>query len=67
MTGLQAVSGIGDVKVQPSEEHPESVVLIQLSSPDGVAVLPRQRSGPTCAASCCAPATRCRPAPSRTI
>ena len=39
MTGLQAVSGMGDVKVQPSEEHPESVVLIQLSSPDGVAVL----------------------------
>jgi hypothetical protein len=39
MTGLQAVSGIGDVRVRPSEESPESVVLIQLSSPDGVAVL----------------------------
>jgi hypothetical protein len=39
MTGLQAVSGMGDVKVQPAEESPETVVLIQLSSPDGVAVL----------------------------
>lgn len=39
MTGLQAVSGIGDVQVMPSDEHPETVVLIKLSSPDGVAVL----------------------------
>jgi hypothetical protein len=39
MTGLQADSGIGDVRVQPSVESPESVVLIQLSSPDGIAVL----------------------------
>jgi len=39
MTGLQAASGIGDVRVQPCEESPESVVLIQLSSPDGVAIL----------------------------
>lgn len=39
MTGLQAASGLGDVQVMPSEEHPESVVLIKLSSPDGVAVL----------------------------
>jgi hypothetical protein len=39
MTGLQAVSGIGDVTVRPCPDHPETVVLIQLSSPDGVAVL----------------------------
>jgi Streptomyces sporulation and cell division protein, SsgA len=39
MTGLQAASGLGDVQVMPCEEHPESVVLIKLSSPDGVAVL----------------------------
>jgi hypothetical protein len=39
MTGLQAASGLGDVRVQPCEESPETIVLIQLSSPDGVAVL----------------------------
>jgi hypothetical protein len=39
MTGLQAVSGMGDVKIQPCEQNPAAVVLIQLSSPDGVAVL----------------------------
>ena len=39
MVGLQAESGLGDVRVRPSEDDPETVVLIQLSSPDGIAVL----------------------------
>jgi hypothetical protein len=39
MTGLQAVCGLGDVRIRPSVESPDSVVHIQLSSPDGVAVL----------------------------
>ena len=46
MTGLQAVSGMGDVKIQPCEQNPAAVVLIQLSSPDGVAVLAASSADP---------------------
>lgn len=39
MTGLRASCGEGDVIVRPAEDDSRDSVVIQLSSPDGVAVL----------------------------